>query len=117
MFNSHQVPRSHQRYLWGYLESYRSTPGIAEPCLLQGHGLIGEPEGASHVHCCREGDKKDLYFFGVLLCVLFFCFVFLTCRSFKSSNSVMNIHFNVVLKIQLMTPQRENDPGIKEINI
>jgi len=30
---------------------------------------------------------------------------------------VMNIHFNVVLKIQLMTPQRENDPGIKEINI
>lgn len=39
------------------------------------------------------------------------------CRSFKSCNSVMNIHFNVILRIQLMTLQRENDPGIKEINI
>jgi len=48
---------------------------------------------------------------GLLQCLLFHC------SSFRSSNSVMNIHFNVVLKIQLMTPQRENDPGIKEINI
>lgn len=39
------------------------------------------------------------------------------CRSLKSCSSVMNIHFNVVLKIQRVTSQRENDPGIKEINI
>lgn len=61
-----------------------------------------------HVQSCRKRGKKTG------LGGFFFLF---PCRSFKSCNSVMNIHFNVVLKVQMMTPQRENDPGIKEINI
>lgn len=85
VLNSPEAPWS-QRYLLGDIwRAPRLCPGAHRCCVLL---------------CCselqKEGEGKGLGF-------VFFFFIF-PCRSFKSCNSVMNIHFNVVLKIQPMTP-------------
>lgn len=102
-------------------DTWRATGaplGLQSPAYSRAMGWL-ENQREPPMFTAAERGTKRICIFLVFCCVccFFVLFFFLTCRSFKSSNSVMNIHFNVVLKIQLMTPQRENDPGIKEINI